>query len=56
VPIRTRINLAFARAVGVLLAIAAASMRLGGQAGVESEPGAGSRFWIELAETGGAMA
>jgi PAS domain S-box-containing protein len=24
--------------------------RLGGQAGVESEPGAGSRFWVELAE------
>ena len=24
--------------------------RLGGQAGVESEPGVGSRFWIELAE------
>jgi signal transduction histidine kinase len=24
--------------------------RLGGQAGVESEPGVGSRFWVELAE------
>jgi PAS domain S-box-containing protein len=24
--------------------------RLGGQAGVESEPGAGSRFWVDLAE------
>jgi signal transduction histidine kinase len=24
--------------------------RLGGQAGVESEPGTGSRFWVELAE------
>src|SRR6185295_9919012 len=26
------------------------AIRLGGQAGVESEPGAGSRFWVELAE------
>jgi signal transduction histidine kinase len=30
--------------------------RLGGQAGVESEPGAGSRFWVELAEAEGAPA
>lgn len=30
--------------------------RLGGQAGVESEPGAGSRFWVELAEGEGATA
>jgi hypothetical protein len=50
VPIRTRITLAFALAVGVLLALAAASMRLG----VES--GAGGRFWIELAQAGGATA
>lgn len=28
--------------------------RLGGQAGVESEPGAGSRFWVDLAEADGA--
>jgi signal transduction histidine kinase len=26
------------------------ALRLGGQAGVESEPGAGSRFWVELRE------
>jgi signal transduction histidine kinase len=75
VPIRTRVNLAFALAVGVLLAIAAASYRsvtslaetglaivqkgatrLGGQAGVESEPGVGSRFWVELAAAEGATA
>ena len=30
--------------------------RLGGQAGVESEPGAGSRFWVELAEAESAAA
>ena len=32
------------------------AVRLGGQAGVESEPGAGSRFWVELAEAEGASA
>jgi signal transduction histidine kinase len=26
------------------------ALRLGGQAGVESEPGVGSRFWVELRE------
>jgi len=26
------------------------AQRLGGQAGVESEPGTGSRFWVELRE------
>jgi hypothetical protein len=51
-PIRTRITLAFVLAVGVLLALAAASMRLG----VESAPGAGGRFWIELAQAGRATA
>ena len=26
------------------------ALRLGGQAGVESEPGTGSRFWVDLRE------
>ena len=30
--------------------------RLGGRAGVESEPDAGSRFWVEMAEAEGAAA
>ncbi|MGH7413955.1 MAG: hypothetical protein ACREKJ_07115 [Candidatus Rokuibacteriota bacterium] len=102
-PIRARVNLAFTLAVGVLLAIAAASYqsvtslvetgargyaltgeerilerlhgaqqypgtgiglvivqkgasRPGGQAGVECEPGAGSRFWVELADAEAATA
>lgn len=35
---------------GIGLAIVARAMqRMGGTCGVESEPGKGSRFWVELA-------
>jgi signal transduction histidine kinase len=29
--------------------------RMGGRVGVESEPGQGSRFWVELRAAGGAL-
>ena len=32
-----------------LAIVSRAAFRMGGKAGVESEPGKGSRFWIELA-------
>jgi PAS domain S-box-containing protein len=39
---------------GVGLAIVArAAQRMGGRVGVESEPGKGSRFWVELRSAGG---
>ena len=56
---RERIFRAFERLHGVqqypgtgigLAIVQKAATRLGGQAGVESEPGAGSRFWVDLAE------
>lgn len=56
---RERIFRAFERLHGVqqypgtgigLAIVQKGATRLGGQAGVESEPGAGSRFWVELAE------
>jgi PAS domain S-box-containing protein len=56
---RERIFRAFERLHGVeqypgtgigLAIVQKGAARLGGQAGVESEPGVGSRFWVELAE------
>lgn len=56
---RERIFRAFERLHGItqypgtgigLAIVQKGATRLGGQAGVESEPGAGSRFWVELAE------
>jgi PAS domain S-box-containing protein len=56
---RERIFRAFERLHGIqqypgtgigLAIVQKGAARLGGQAGVESEPGAGSRFWVELAE------
>ena len=56
---RERIFRAFERLHGVqqypgtgigLAIVQKGAARLGGQAGVESEPGAGSRFWVELAQ------
>ncbi|MEX2220679.1 MAG: CHASE3 domain-containing protein [Candidatus Rokuibacteriota bacterium] len=56
---RERIVRAFERLHGVqqypgtgigLAIVQKGATRLGGQAGVESEPGAGSRFWVDLAE------
>jgi PAS domain S-box-containing protein len=56
---RERIFRAFERLHGVdrypgtgigLAIVQKGATRLGGQAGVESEPGVGSRFWVELAE------
>jgi PAS domain S-box-containing protein len=58
---RERIFRAFERLHGVqqypgtgigLAIVQKGAARLGGQAGVESEPGAGSRFWVELADAG----
>ena len=55
---RERIFRAFERLHGIqqypgtgigLAIVQKGAARLGGQAGVESEPGAGSRFWVELA-------
>ena len=62
---RERIFRAFERLHGVqqypgtgigLAIVQKGAMRLGGQAGVESAPGAGSRFWVDLAEAEGAKA
>jgi signal transduction histidine kinase len=62
---RERIFRAFERLHGVqqypgtgigLAIVQKGATRLGGQAGVESEPGVGSRFWVELAAAEGATA